>query len=472
MTKGKVHILGIGGTFMGGVALLARELGWQVTGSDQHIYPPMSTQLEKQGIALYEGYDPAIIEKLSPDMIIIGNAMSRGNPAVEYILNKQLPYVSGPQWLLEQVLQKRWVLAVSGTHGKTTTASMLAWVLEYAGYQPGYLIGGVPENFGVSARLGESDFFVVEADEYDSAFFDKRSKFVHYHPKTLIINNIEFDHADIFENLEAILKQFHHLVRTVPSDGKIIFPSEDNQVKQLIQKGLWSNQATFGEKTSAADVSAEWQVNMLAPDGSSFEVYHQGRCVGQTQWDLLGKHNVLNAIACLAAAYDVGVPPKITLEALTLFKSVKRRLELKAEINHIKIYDDFAHHPTAIQLTLDGLRAKVGKQKIHVCIDLRSNTMKMGVHQDTLAASFAGADTVSIYKTPDIQWPVETVISKIQQSLGISAKIFTNTSALIQQLNESVHPNEHILIMSNGGFEGIHDKLISTLSLKYDPLSI
>ncbi len=467
MTKGKVHILGIGGTFMGGVALLARELGWQVTGSDQHIYPPMSTQLEKQGITLYEGYDPDVIRELKPDSIIIGNAMSRGNASVEYILNNQLPYVSGPQWLLEQVLQKRCVLAVSGTHGKTTTSSMLAWVLEYAGYKPGYLIGGVPENFGVSARLGESDFFVVEADEYDSAFFDKRSKFVHYHPKTLIINNIEFDHADIFENIDAILKQFHHLVRTVPSEGKIVCPSEDDLVKQLIQKGLWSNQATFGEKNS----QAEWQVNMLVPDGSSFEIFYQGKSVGQTQWDLLGKHNVLNAVACLAAAHDVGVPPKVALEALSLFKSVKRRLELKADINQIKIYDDFAHHPTAIKLTLDGLKAKVGKQKIHVCMDLRSNTMKMGVHQETLATSFAGADTVNIYKTPDIKWDVEALAQKIKQNSGVIANVYTNTASLIQDLNKLAKPNEHILIMSNGGFEGIHDKLIASLQDIKAPVS-
>jgi UDP-N-acetylmuramate: L-alanyl-gamma-D-glutamyl-meso-diaminopimelate ligase len=458
-TKGKVHILGIGGTFMGGLALLARELGWEVTGSDQHIYPPMSTQLEQMGIKLYEGYDPVVIQEIKPDCIIIGNAMSRGNPVVEYILNEQLPYVSGPQWLLEQVLQKRWVLAVSGTHGKTTTSSMLAWVLEYAGYQPGFLIGGIPENFGVSARLGETDFFVVEADEYDSAFFDKRSKFVHYHPKTLIINNIEFDHADIFENLEAILKQFHHLVRTVPSMGKIIYPAEDKNAAQVIQKGLWSNSTTFGE-------SGEWQVKTLSPEGSSFEIYYQGKLMGQTSWELLGQHNVLNALACIAAAHDVGVPPHISLEALSLFKSVKRRLELKAEVRGIKIYDDFAHHPTAIQLTLQGLRAKVGKQKIHVCIDLRSNTMKMGIHQDKLAASFEGADSVSIYKTPDIQWPVETVINHIQKNLNIPAKIYTNTNNLIQELNQTVGSDEHILIMSNGGFEGIHDKLVDKLRLK------
>ncbi len=462
MTKGRVHILGIGGTFMAGVALLARALGWEVTGSDQAIYPPMSTQLEQMNIRLYEGYDPAVIREIQPDKIIIGNALSRGNPVVEYILNEQLPYVSGPQWLLEQVLQKRWVLAVSGTHGKTTTASMLAWVLSYAGYNPGYLIGGVPENFGVSACLGQSDFFVVEADEYDSAFFDKRSKFVHYHPKTLIINNIEFDHADIFENMDAILKQFHHLVRTVPSQGKIIYPAQDDQVKKLIQKGIWSSQATFGLNSNPnSNLNPDWQVRLLSADASSFEVFYQGKSMGQTQWALVGQHNVLNAIACMAAAHEVGVPPTIALEALALFKSVKRRLELKADIQGIKIYDDFAHHPTAIQLTLEGLRAKVGKQKIHVCIDLRSNTMKMGIHQHTLAQSFAGADTVSIYKTSDITWPVESVIQKIEENPKITAKIFTNIHHLIQDLHETVKPTEHILIMSNGGFEGIHDKLIS-----------
>jgi UDP-N-acetylmuramate: L-alanyl-gamma-D-glutamyl-meso-diaminopimelate ligase len=460
MTKGKLHILGIGGTFMGGLAILARELGWEVTGSDQHIYPPMSTQLEQMGITLYEGYDPSVINDLNPDCFIIGNALSRGNPMVEAILNKQLPYVSGPQWLLEQVLQKRWVLAVSGTHGKTTTSSMLAWVLDYAGYKPGYLIGGVPENFGVSARLGESDFFVVEADEYDSAFFDKRSKFVHYHPKTLIINNIEFDHADIFDDLPAILKQFHHLVRTVPGEGSVIVPIQDENVKQVIERGIWSKVTTFGEKTDILGGNSDWQIKLLTADGQQFEVYHQDKYVGQTKWDLLGLHNVQNAIACVAAAYDVGVPPHITLEALALFKSVKRRLELKADLHGIKIYDDFAHHPTAIKLTLNGLRAKVGKEKIHVCLDLRSNTMKMGVHQDSLAESFLGADSVSIYKTPDIHWSVEALAKKITQlSANHAANVYTDIASLMVNLKSTVKPNEHILIMSNGGFEGIHEKL-------------
>lgn len=462
MKKGKLHILGVGGTFMGGLAVLARELGWEVSGSDQHLYPPMSTQLEKQGIILYEGYNPNIIDELKPDCLIIGNALSRGNPMVEHILNKQLPYLSGPQWLLEQVLQKRWVLAISGTHGKTTTSSMLAWVLEYAGYKPGYLIGGVPENFGVSARLGESDFFVVEADEYDSAFFDKRSKFVHYHPKTLIVNNIEFDHADIFDDLPAILKQFHHLIRTVPSEGKVIYPIQDENVKQLIQKGIWSKQESFG--LFAVGEKADWQAKLLSADGSSFEVYHQGKLVGKTTWDLLGQHNVSNALACLAAAYDVGVLPQVALEALTAFKSVKRRLELKANVQGIKIYDDFAHHPTAIQLTLSGLRAKVGDEKIHVCLDLRSNTMRMGVHQDTLADSFVGADSVSIYKTPDVNWSVETLAKKIDQLRSYPhASVYTDVNSLMASLKTKVKPNEHILIMSNGGFEGIHDKLAAVL---------
>jgi UDP-N-acetylmuramate: L-alanyl-gamma-D-glutamyl-meso-diaminopimelate ligase len=319
----------------------------------------------------------------------------------------------------------------------------------------------VPENFGVSARLGDSDFFVVEADEYDSAFFDKRSKFVHYHPKTLIINNIEFDHADIFDDLPAILKQFHHLVRTVPSEGTVIVPSEDDNVKQVIDRGMWSKAATFGEKTEIMGKNPDWQIKLLAADGSHFEVHHQDKCVGQTQWNLLGLHNVLNAVACVAAAYDVGVPPHITLEALALFKSVKRRLELKADIHGIKIYDDFAHHPTAIKLTLNGLRAKVGNEKIHVCLDLRSNTMKMGVHQDTLAASFMGADSVSIYKTPDIHWSVEALAQKITQlSTNHTANVYTDIASLMANLKNKVKANEHILIMSNGGFEGIHDKLV------------
>ncbi|HCV78657.1 MAG TPA: UDP-N-acetylmuramate:L-alanyl-gamma-D-glutamyl-meso-diaminopimelate ligase, partial [Pseudomonas sp.] len=371
-----IHILGICGTFMGSLAVLAKEAGHRVTGSDANVYPPMSTQLEAQGIELTQGYDPAQLDP-APDLVVIGNALSRGNPAVEYVLDKGLPYVSGPQWLAEHVLQGRWVLAVAGTHGKTTTTSMLAWVLEHAGMSPGFLIGGVPQNFGISARLGGTPFFVVEADEYDSAFFDKRSKFVHYRPRTTILNNLEYDHADIFPDLAAIERQFHHLVRTIPSSGLIIHPTAETALVRVLEMGCWTPVQTTG-------AGGQWQARLLAEDGSRFEVLFEGQVQGTVNWELTGQHNVANALATLAAARHVGVVPSLGVAALSEFRSVKRRMEKVAEVRGVTVYDDFAHHPTAIATTLQGLRARVGSERIIAVIEPRSNSMKLGAHRDGL----------------------------------------------------------------------------------------
>ncbi len=364
-----IHILGICGTFMGSLALLARELGHRVTGSDANVYPPMSTQLEQAGIELLEGYHPEHLEP-APDLVVVGNALSRGNLEVEALLDRGLPYTSGPEWLREQVLPGKWVLAVSGTHGKTTTASMLAWILEYAGMAPGFLIGGVTQNFPHSARLGETPFFVVEADEYDSAFFDKRSKFVHYRPRTLIINNLEYDHADIFPDLAAIQRQFHHLVRTVPGSGLIISPAGERAIEDTLTQGCWSPRQTLGGD------DGEWQVRLINTDGSCFEVLHEGEPLATVNWSQSGQHNVMNGLAALIAARHVGVTPEVGARALGEFAGVKRRLELLADVHGIKVYDDFAHHPTAIKTTLAGLRAKVGDDKIIALIEPRSNIMR------------------------------------------------------------------------------------------------
>jgi len=362
-----IHVLGICGTFMGSLAVLAKALGHRVTGSDANVYPPMSTQLEAQGIELTQGYDAAQLEP-APDLVVIGNALSRGNPAVEYVLNKGLPYVSGPQWLADHVLQGRWVMAVAGTHGKTSSSSMLAWVLEHAGMSPGFLIGGVPQNFGISARLGDTPFFVVEADEYDSAFFDKRSKFVHYRPRTAILNNLEFDHADIFPDLAAIERQFHHLVRTIPGEGLIIHPTTEPALKRVIEMGCWTQVATTGE-------GGQWQAHLLSADGSRFEVSFEGKVAGTVDWQLTGQHNVANALAVLAAARHVGVVPELGIAALCSFINAKRRMEKVAEVNGVTIFDDFAHHPTAIATTLDGLRKRIGDAKLIAIVEPRSNSI-------------------------------------------------------------------------------------------------
>ena len=447
-----VHILGICGSFMGGIAAIAKSLGHKVTGSDKNVYPPMSTQLEALGIELTEGYcesqfDPA------PDMVVIGNAMSRGNPAVEYVLNRNLPYTSGPQWLLDNLLKDRWVIGLSGTHGKTTTSSMVAWILEYAGLNPGYLIGGVPENFGVSARVGESPFFVIEADEYDSAFFDKRSKFVHYRPKTLVINNLEFDHADIFADLGAIQTQFHHLVRMVPENGLILTPNNTPAIEDMLKKGCWSSRQSLGK---------EWHAELLKKDGSEFNVLHNGVIAGTVTWALVGQHNVDNALMAIAAAHHAGVTLPDAIEALSFFKNVKRRMEVKGEVNNITLYDDFAHHPTAIATTLDGLRKKVGNARILAVLEPRSNTMKMGVHKDTLANSWQKADEVYLYEPEGMDW---SLVDSVAHS-NAPTHCFRDVEKIVQGVCNVAQPGDHILVMSNGGFEGIHGRILDALKMK------
>ncbi|WP_202941626.1 UDP-N-acetylmuramate:L-alanyl-gamma-D-glutamyl-meso-diaminopimelate ligase [Alteromonas macleodii] len=447
-----VHILGICGSFMGGIAAIAKSLGHKVTGSDKNVYPPMSTQLEALGIELTEGYcesqfDPA------PDMVVIGNAMSRGNPAVEYVLNRNLPYTSGPQWLLDNLLKDRWVIELSGTHGKTTTSSMVAWILEHAGLNPGYLIGGVPENFGVSARVGESPFFVIEADEYDSAFFDKRSKFVHYRPKTLVINNLEFDHADIFADLGAIQTQFHHLVRMVPENGLILTPNNTPAIEDMLKKGCWSSRQSLGK---------EWHAELLKKDGSEFNVLHNGVIAGTVTWALVGQHNVDNALMAIAAAHHAGVTLPDAIDALSFFKNVKRRMEVKGEVNNITLYDDFAHHPTAIATTLDGLRKKVGNARILAVLEPRSNTMKMGVHKDTLANSWQKADEVYLYEPEGMDW---SLVDSVAHS-NAPTHCFRDVEKIVQGVCNVAQPGDHILVMSNGGFEGIHGRILDALKMK------
>lgn len=450
----RIHILGICGTFMAGIAVLAKQMGYDVSGSDKNVYPPMSDQLTAQGITLHSGYDADVL-KSAPDYVIIGNAITRGNPALEYLLNQGLRYISGPQWLAEQVLQERHVLAVAGTHGKTTTTSMLAWILEFVGLQPGFLIGGVPENFGVSARLGKSPYFVVEADEYDSAFFDKRSKFIHYHPRTAILNNLEYDHADIFPNLDAIKTQFHHLVRTIPSAGSIIRPRYDVNLDDVISKGCWTPITNFAGK------DATWQAKLIQTDGSHFNVFQQQQIVGEVSWSLLGQHNVNNALAAIAAAQHVGVAPDQACLALGEFKNVKRRLEVKGKVNGITVYDDFAHHPTAIATTLAGLRQHVGAQaKIFAVLELASNTMRSGVHKQTLPAAFMTADQIFLAQPKAEQ---DWGIAEVAKASNVPAKVYQDTQAIIAALVAVAQPGDHIVIMSNAGFDNIHNKLLAAL---------
>ncbi|WP_295517791.1 UDP-N-acetylmuramate:L-alanyl-gamma-D-glutamyl-meso-diaminopimelate ligase [uncultured Pseudomonas sp.] len=446
-----IHILGICGTFMGSLAVLAKEAGHRVTGSDANVYPPMSTQLEAQGIELTQGYDPKQLDP-APDLVVIGNALSRGNPAVEYVLDQGLPYVSGPQWLAEHVLQGRWVLAVAGTHGKTTTTSMLAWVLEHAGMSPGFLIGGVPQNFGISARLGGTPFFVVEADEYDSAFFDKRSKFVHYRPRTTILNNLEYDHADIFPDLAAIERQFHHLVRTIPSSGLIIHPTAETALVRVLEMGCWTPVQTTG-------AGGQWQARLLAEDGSRFEVLFAGEVQGTVAWELTGQHNVANALATLAAARHVGVVPALGVAALSEFRSVKRRMEKVAEVRGVTVYDDFAHHPTAIATTLQGLRARVGGERIIAVIEPRSNSMKLGAHRDGLPASVTEADSVVWYAPPNLGWDLAGTAAACQ----VPAVVCDSLEAIIERVQAELDGPSHVVIMSNGGFGGLHGKLAAAL---------
>jgi UDP-N-acetylmuramate: L-alanyl-gamma-D-glutamyl-meso-diaminopimelate ligase len=446
-----IHIVGICGTFMGGLATVARSAGHQVTGCDANVYPPMSTQLQAQGIELIEGFDADQIQ-LKPDLFIIGNVVSRGNPLMEAILNARLHYTSGPQWLAQSVLQKKWVLAVAGTHGKTTTTSMLAWMLEYAKLAPGFLIGGVSQNFGLSARLSQSNYFVIEADEYDTAFFDKRSKFVHYHPRTLILNNLEFDHADIFADLSAIETQFHHLVRTVPGEGRIVCHGKDQNLRRVLERGCWTPVTYFASPEG-------WQA--VDRDQAGFGVLKEGVFQGRVQWDLIGEHNISNALAAMIAATELGVKPQVAIEALSTFKNVKRRMELKAQVAGVNIYDDFAHHPTAIKTTIQGLREKIGKARLIAVLEPRSNTLKQGVLKEQLADSLNQADAVFCYSA-GLAWDVGQALS----ALGDKLTVETQFETLLDGLSGSLRPGDFVLIMSNGGFNGLHGKLIERLTAK------
>lgn len=448
----RIHILGICGTFMAGVAVLAKQQGHQVTGSDQNIYPPMSTQLEAQGIVLHEGYDPQYLEP-TPDCIIVGNTMKRGNPVVEYMLDQNLPYLSGPQWLAENILHNRWVLAVAGTHGKTTTTSLLAWILEHAGLAPGFLIGGIPQNFLASAQLGKQPFFVIEADEYDTAFFDKRSKFIHYRPRTAILNNLEYDHADIFPDLAAIQTQFHNLVRTIPSNGLIICPANDKNLQEVLSKGCW----TPIDYIDANDKG--WQARDIKPGGSEFAVYYDGNKQGTVIWSLLGQHNVHNGLAAIAAARHVGVTVTQSIAALTEFRGVKRRLEVYGQTKGITIYDDFAHHPTAIAYTLKGLRQHVGDARIITVLELGSYTMRTGVHRDAIAPALKDADMVLLARPSGEDWGVADIAAQLSMPAQVCADIDTIIRALVTQAKNG----DHIVIMSNTGFGSLHAKLLTAL---------
>lgn len=436
---------------MAGLALLAREQGHRVSGSDAHAYPPMSTQLEAQGVEVFSGYEPAHLDP-APDLVVIGNALSRGNPAVEYVLDRGLAYTSGPQWLSDFVLRERWVLAVAGTHGKTTTSSMLAWILEAAGLAPGFLIGGIPQNFGVSARLGKTPFFVVEADEYDTAFFDKRSKFVHYRPRTAVLNNLEYDHADIFPDLEAIKRQFHHLVRTVPGSGLIISPADSPDLDEVLQRGCWTPVERFG-----ADEQAEWRAIEMADGG--FQILHGEEPLAIVHWSLMGRHNMLNALSAILAARHAGVPVAEAAAALETFGSVKRRMELLAVVDGIAVYDDFAHHPTAVRTTLEGLRRRIDSGRILAVLEPRSNTMRMGVHRTELAPALKEADQVYLFQPPGLGWELSDVCA----DLGARGRLFAGTDELIEALLAEAAPGDHVLIMSNGSFEGLHQRLIAAL---------
>ena len=455
-----IHIIGIGGTFMGGLAAIAQEAGFKVSGCDTKMYPPMSTQLADLGIAVHEGFDAEQLNEFPADVYVVGNVAKRGMPVIEAILNRGLPYVSGPQWLAENVLHGRWVLGVAGTHGKTTTASMLAWVLEYAGLAPGFLIGGIPQNFGISARLpqapeadpaGRSPFFVIEADEYDTAFFDKRSKFVHYRPRTAILNNLEYEHADIFPNLAAIQTQFHHLVRTIPGNGLIVRNGREESLQTVLAQGCWTPVENFG--------SAEgWQAGEPDENGA-FDVLHQGQTVGHIAWPLLGEHNRLNALAVIAAARHAGVSIQVACEALSQFQNVKRRMEVKGCVRGITVYDDFAHHPTAIATTIAGLRQKVGGARIIAVLEPRSNTMKLGSMKAALPGSLAEADQVFCYGG-GVEWDVAAALAPLSGKLHTA----NDFNAFVQSILNNARSGDHILVMSNGGFGGIHQKLLDGLA--------
>jgi UDP-N-acetylmuramate: L-alanyl-gamma-D-glutamyl-meso-diaminopimelate ligase len=467
-----VHILGICGTFMAGIAATAKATGHRVTGSDRNVYPPMSTQLEALGVPVHEGFDAAQLEPV-PDVVVVGNVMTRGIPVIEALLDRGLPYASGPEWLAREVLRDRWVLAVAGTHGKTTTSSLVAWILEYAGLSPGFLIGGVPEDFGVSARIGETPFFVIEADEYDTAFFDKRAKFVHYRPRTAILNNLEFDHADIYPDVPSIQRQFHHLVRIVPAGGRVIWNAADARLVETLRMGCWTPTEGFarageiarpgragGAERPARAGDVLWSARMADDgDGSRFDVVVGGEAVGAVDWRLIGGHNVDNALAAIAAARHAGVPPAVACAALGEFRGIKRRMQRLGEARGVSVYDDFAHHPTAIASTLDGLRRRVGAQRIVAVLEARSNTMRMGVHRDALAPSLQGADDAWIYAPADLGWDAAAVAAE----LGPKGQTAATVEELVARLAPRLRAGDHVLIMSNGGFGGLHGKLLAAL---------
>lgn len=448
-----VHILGIAGTFMGGIAALAKAAGHTVTGSDRNVYPPMSTQLAELGIGVTEGWDPGQLDP-APDIVVVGNAMSRGNPVIEALLDRDLPYTSGPEWLSGHVLRDRWVLAVAGTHGKTTTSSLLAYLLDRAGLAPGFLIGGVAADFGVSARLGSGPHFVVEADEYDTAFFDKRAKFVHYRPRTLVLHNLEYDHADIYPDVASIRRQFHHLVRTVPGRGQMLVNAADTELAATLAEGCWTPVLRYGRGEGAA-----WTARAVAADWSEFEIIADGAIIGRVRWSLLGAHNAENALAAVLAARHAGVAPAASCAALGHFKGVRRRLETRGRVRGVTVYDDFAHHPTAIATTLGGLRARVGGERILAVLEPRSNTMKLGVHQATLGPAFAAADQVYLYQPPDLGWDLAPVV----RALGGRAVVVSGLEDLARTIAHDAQACDHVLIMSNGGFGGLHERVLSAL---------
>ncbi|MDA8127264.1 MAG: UDP-N-acetylmuramate:L-alanyl-gamma-D-glutamyl-meso-diaminopimelate ligase [Betaproteobacteria bacterium] len=448
-----IHILGICGTFMGGIAAIARAAGHTVTGCDANVYPPMSDQLRALGIDLIEGYDAGQAD-IGADIFVVGNVVTRGNPLMEAILARGLAYTSGPQWLAENVLRDKWVLAVAGTHGKTTTSAMLAWILDDARMNPGFLIGGIPQNFGVSARLTDSPFFVIEADEYDTAFFDKRSKFVHYRPRTAILNNLEYDHADIFPDLAAIETQFHHLVRTLPGNGLIVVNGDDANLAHALERGCWTPVERFGR-------TGGWTAGTPDANGS-FDVFLDGAQQGRVEWGLIGEHNRMNALAAIAAARHAGVPAAAATDALSRFENVKRRMEIRGTVHGITVYDDFAHHPTAIATTVEGLRAKVGDSRILAVLEPRSNTMKLGVMKAALPDSLAGADRVYCLGA-NLGWDAAAALAP----LGDKARVFDDLDALVAQLVDDARPGDHVLMMSNGGFGGIHAKLLDALHQRY-----
>jgi UDP-N-acetylmuramate: L-alanyl-gamma-D-glutamyl-meso-diaminopimelate ligase len=452
-----LHILGICGTFMGGIAALARAAGHRVTGSDQNVYPPMSDQLSALGIELIQGYDPKQLE-LKPDVVVVGNVMSRGNPLVEALLDSGIPYTSGPEWLARHVLAQRWVVAIAGTHGKTTTSSLVAWILEHAGLDPGFLIGGVPGNFNLTARLGSGKHFVVEADEYDTAFFDKRAKFVHYRPRTAILNNLEHDHADIYPDVAAIRWQFHQLIRMVPRNGQLIANVGEPNIVQTIEMGCWTPVERFADRV---DADTAWYV--LAEPGSDytrFMVMQGERRVGEVNWSMMGRHNAANALAAILAARHAGVPESQAIAALTEFKGVRRRMEVRGTVRGVTVYDDFAHHPTAIETTVDGLRRRIGKARLIAVLEPRSNTMKLGAHKSAMAHALAGADQTWIYQGPDIKWDVAGAVSE----LGHKARVVHDLDALVRALAAELRAEDNVVIMSNGGFGGIHGKLLTALA--------